>query len=136
MTVKRIAYVFVFIVVIAGAAAAGWFIWQQRLSSKLPEGIVSANGRIEANEVDIATKLAGRVLDISPREGDTVEAGAVVARLDAAESEAQLRQSIAEGPSVSCSGSSRDHEPQERADIRGKAIRASRGSRQEGDSNP
>ena len=96
MTVKRIAYAFVFVVVIVGAATAGWFMWQQRLSGKLPEGIVSANGRIEANEVDIATKLAGRVLDISPREGDTVEAGAIVARLDASESEAQVRQSQAE----------------------------------------
>ena len=100
MTSRRIAYVFVFIVVTASAAAAGWFIWQQRLAARLPDGIVSANGRIEANEVDIATKVAGRVLDISPREGDTVQAGAVVARLDAAESEAQLRQSQAEAQRV------------------------------------
>lgn len=96
MTAQRMVYASLLLVALGGSATAGWFYWQQQLSSKLPEGIVSANGRIEANEIDIATKLAGRVIDIMPREGDTVEAGAIVARLDAAESEAQLRQSQAE----------------------------------------
>lgn len=93
---RRIAIIIVFIAVLAGAAVAGWLAWQERLSSRLPGGIASANGRIEASQVDIAAKLPGRILEIAPREGDVVEAGAVVARLDAAESEAQLRQSQAE----------------------------------------
>jgi HlyD family secretion protein len=57
---------------------------------------VAANGRIEANQVEIATKLPGRIIEITPREGDIVEAGAVVARLEAAELEHQLHQSKAE----------------------------------------
>lgn len=92
---KRFAYTLAFII-IGGAAAAGWFVWQQRLSSRLPDGIATANGRIEAQQVEIATKLSGRIIEITPREGDTVEAGAVIARLDAAEFEAQLHQSKAE----------------------------------------
>ncbi len=38
----------------------------------LPEGFASGNGRIEATEVDVATKLAGRLTAVVPREGDRV----------------------------------------------------------------
>ena len=93
---KRIAYGLAFIAVLAIAAAAGWFVWQQRLSSRLPVGIATANGRIEANQVEIATKLPGRIVEITPREGDIVEVGAIIARLDTAEFEHQLHQSKAE----------------------------------------
>ena len=93
---KRFAYTLVVIAVLVGTAATAWFVWQQSLSSRLPDGIVAANGRIEANQVEIATKLPGRIIEITPREGDIVEAGAVVARLEAAELEHQLHQSKAE----------------------------------------
>jgi HlyD family secretion protein len=62
----------------------------------LPEGIASSNGRIEATEVDVASKLAGRLTEVRVREGDRVEAGMVVARLDTESLEAQLRQAQAE----------------------------------------
>jgi HlyD family secretion protein len=62
----------------------------------LPEGIVASNGRVEATQVDIATKIPGRVIDIVPHEGDIVAAGSVVARLDPAELEAALHQAEAE----------------------------------------
>ena len=39
-------------------------------------------GRIEATEVDVATQIAGRLLEVRVREGDRVEAGEVVAVLD------------------------------------------------------
>jgi HlyD family secretion protein len=58
----------------------------------LPEGFASGNGRIEATEVDVATKLAGRLTDVLANEGDRVEAGQVVARLDTDSLAAQLRQ--------------------------------------------
>lgn len=93
---KRFAFTLAFTIILAVAAMAGWFVWQQRLSSRLPDGIVAANGRIEANQVEIATKLPGRIIEITPREGDTVEAGVVVARLEAAQLEHQLHQSKAE----------------------------------------
>lgn len=83
-------------VIALAAAAGGWAIWTLRNADQLPAGIFRTNGRIEANQVDIATKLAGRIIAIVPREGDMVEAGGVVARLDAAEIEAQIRQAKAE----------------------------------------
>lgn len=57
----------------------------------LPAGVVQSNGRLEAEQVGIATKFAGRVLEVLAEEGQMVDAGVVVARLDATEVEAQLR---------------------------------------------
>jgi HlyD family secretion protein len=62
----------------------------------LPEGFAQGNGRIEATEVDVATKLPGRLLEVRAREGDRVEAGQVLAVLDTASLEAQRRQAEAE----------------------------------------
>ena len=64
--------------------------------NRLPDHLVVTNGRIESTEVDVATKLAGRVVEVRAREGDTLEAGTVAARLDTANLEAQLRQAQAE----------------------------------------
>ena len=60
------------------------------------EGIVQGNGRIEAVEIDVAAKFPGRVSDILVHEGDFVTAGQVVAVMDAAVLEAQLRQALAQ----------------------------------------
>jgi HlyD family secretion protein len=54
------------------------------------------NGRIEATEIDIATKLAGRIKEVLAKEGDTVQAGQVVARMDTQTLEAELRQAEAQ----------------------------------------
>lgn len=62
----------------------------------LPAGIASANGRLEATEVDIATKRAGRLSEVAVREGDIVQTGQVVARMDVRDLEADLRQAQAE----------------------------------------
>jgi HlyD family secretion protein len=50
----------------------------------LPAGFAAGNGRIEATEVDVATKTPGRVELVLVREGDMVEAGQVLAKMDAA----------------------------------------------------
>jgi HlyD family secretion protein len=67
---------------------------------RLPEGFISTNGRLEATEIDVATKLPGRILAVLAQEGDTVAAQAVLARLDTASLEAQLRQTRAEAARV------------------------------------
>ena len=87
-------YVVASVVAVMGLAAGGgaYLIWKQREADALPKGIVSINGRVEATQVDIATKIAGRVIELIPQEGDMVSPGEVVARLDKAELEAQLQQ--------------------------------------------
>ena len=57
----------------------------------LPEGIVKTNGRIEATQVDVSAKYAGRLATLTVNEGDEVTAGQVVARISSPEYEAQLR---------------------------------------------
>ena len=80
-------------IVVAAGAYAGWY-WLR--SSPLPPGIASANGRIEATEIDIAAKTPGRLKNIMADEGDFVTAGQVLAVMDTATLEAQLREAEAQ----------------------------------------
>src|SRR5208282_2648484 len=57
----------------------------------MPAGIVKAEGRIEATQVDVSSKYPGEVVDISVQEGDKVAAGQMIARLSSPQLEAQLR---------------------------------------------
>ncbi len=75
-------------------AAAAW--WQLR-PGELGEGFASGNGRIEATEMDVATKLAGRIAHIEVDEGDFVQPGQFLARMDTQELDAQLRQARSAG---------------------------------------
>ena len=79
---------------LAAAAAIGFWLWNQ--GDGLPEGIVMSNGRIEADQVDISAKLAGRVKEITAREGDLVQPGEVLAHMDTAEPDARIEKARAE----------------------------------------
>ncbi len=72
------------------------FAWLQYYCNHEDKALVSGNGRIEAVEIDIAAKSAGRVKQILVREGDFVTAGQVVAQIDSDVLEAQLRQAKAQ----------------------------------------
>ncbi len=48
-------------------------------------GTLHLNGRLEAPLVDLAPKVAGRVVEVRVREGDRVKAGDLLARLDLGE---------------------------------------------------
>jgi len=71
-------------------------VWQKFAREEALKGFASANGRIEAVEIDIAPKTAGRVQEILAREGDFVRAGQVLAMMDAEVLEAQRRQAEAQ----------------------------------------
>lgn len=70
--------------------------WQQLQEPELPEDIASGNGRLEATQVDITTKFPGRLAELYAREGDQVEPGQVLARMDVRELEAELHQAEAQ----------------------------------------
>lgn len=95
MKTKGLAKFFV-IVALVIAAGVGAFIWKTHQTPSLPSGIASGNGRIEATEVDVATKQQGRVEEVAVKEGDMVKEGQVLARMDAAVIQAQLREAEAE----------------------------------------
>jgi HlyD family secretion protein len=80
-------------VAVAIAALVGWKVLSK---PSLPDGIASGNGRLEANELFISAKIPGRIKEVLVNEGDTVNPGQVVARLDTEELEASLRQAEAQ----------------------------------------
>jgi HlyD family secretion protein len=83
-------------VIVLAAGVAGYFAWRGFAPSEQPAGFVSGNGRIEATEVDIAAKQAGRIREILVNESDFVEAGQVLARMDVQSLEAELAQAHAQ----------------------------------------
>ncbi len=81
---------------VLAAGAGGGYYWWQRLHPPLPPGIVFGNGRLEADEINIDTKYAARILQILADEGDLVKAGQVVARMDTRDLAASLKKSEAQ----------------------------------------
>ena len=82
------------LVVLLGAV--GLAAWNELRPRGLGDAIVSGNGRMEATEIDIATKLSGRVAEILVDEGAFVAPGQLLARMDTRTLDAQLRQAQAE----------------------------------------
>lgn len=91
---KRVAIALAFV---AAALAAWWLLKPQGL----PKGIVSGNGRVEATEVYVSAKIAGRIREMLVDEGDTVKPGQIVAHMDTdtlvaqrAEAQAKLAEAV------------------------------------------
>ncbi|MGX9461913.1 HlyD family secretion protein [Shewanella sp. A14] len=85
-TVKQALFCGVLIIIIAGC----WWVWQSFQVPALPADFASGNGRIEAVEVDISTKIAGRVDSILAEEGDLIQPKQVVAKINTDQLRAQL----------------------------------------------
>jgi len=85
-----------YIIAVAALAATGGAAWYIFSGPALPAGFAAGNGRLEANEIYVAAKYAGRVKTILFNEGDTVQADQVVARMDTSALDAQLRQEEAQ----------------------------------------
>jgi HlyD family secretion protein len=86
-------------VVLIATAAVGW-----RLMAASSAGSVNAiavSGRVEGDESAVASKTSGRILEVRVREGDAVQAGDTIARLDdsqirSREEQARLAVTVAE----------------------------------------
>ncbi|SFX40221.1 MULTISPECIES: HlyD family secretion protein [unclassified Pseudomonas] len=76
-------------------AAGGFGYWKSR-QDRLPEGLSVGNGRLEATEVQIASKTPGRLAQVHVDEGDHVVKGQLLARMDTRTLEAQRNQAEAE----------------------------------------
>lgn len=90
------ARTFRMLAIVGVVAVVALLIWNELRPSGLGEGFASGNGRIEATEIDVATKLAGRVLEINVDEGDFVQPGQILARMDTEVLQAQLNQARAQ----------------------------------------
>lgn len=97
---KRIVPIIIVVVVLIGIAAAGIYfatnptVWQQTLVemelAEVEEGGLTASGFIEAEEVDIASELGGRVIELFAEEGEDVEADQLLVQMDDSLLEAQI----------------------------------------------
>jgi HlyD family secretion protein len=60
------------------------------------DALPRASGYVEATEVRVAAEVGGRVLEVAVAEGDRIESGALIARLDTADVELALKRAHAE----------------------------------------
>jgi len=56
----------------------------------IQDGKLFVSGRIDGDTVDISSKTEGKIIDIKVREGDSVEAGQLLARISSPQDEAQV----------------------------------------------
>ncbi len=90
--IARPTVIGVALLLIVAGASVWWFYF------RVPPlvGFGSGNGRLEVQEIDVATKFPGRIAEVLVEEGGTVQAGQVVARMDTSSLEAQLREAEAQ----------------------------------------
>jgi HlyD family secretion protein len=73
-----------------------FLVWRYVQPKQLGKEFASGNGRIEAVEIDIAAKIAGRIKDIMVNEGEFVTTGQVLAVMDTEVLESQRREAEAQ----------------------------------------
>lgn len=82
----------VLLVLLAGAAAAGYFyLYPRYFKPKPPEPGLKVSGNIEAHESVLSFKAQGRIVNLPVEEGQWVEAGALLAQLDGEDFRQQVR---------------------------------------------
>lgn len=81
---KKVLIPVLIIVAVAVAVAFGW--------TRRGEKNVSASGTLEARNINVGSKVGGRVTKVLVSEGDHVQANQLLIEFDAAELEAQLLQ--------------------------------------------
>ncbi|KIC32303.1 HlyD family secretion protein [Leisingera sp. ANG-S5] len=82
------------VAVLLSAAAVYLFISEN--GADLPDGFVQGNGRIEAEQVEIAAARAGRVAKVLAAEGSLVAAGSILVEMDTDELAAAHDRATAE----------------------------------------
>jgi len=82
------------IILILIAAGIGVYLWRTGYFAG-PRKSIQVSGNLEMTLVDISFKTAGRMTELTVREGDTVKKGQVIARLDSAQLEQQKLRDVA-----------------------------------------
>lgn len=86
----RAPRVFVGVLVATALATAAWWLATNR-PWVTPPAPLTASGTLEADEILVGSEVAGRIVALA-REGQSVQAGEIVARLDDSMVQLQMRQ--------------------------------------------
>lgn len=86
---KLLTFITLAIVALLIILAAWWLWWRE---PPFPKGLVQANGRIEGDHYTVSGKWPGRVIELLAREGDLIEKGQVMVKLDDAQTQAKVNQ--------------------------------------------
>jgi HlyD family secretion protein len=84
--------IFIILALVAVAVAG---VYTYRGANRTPENRIVVSGNIELTEVNIAFKTAGRLIERTVDEGDSVKKGQVIARLDRDQLVAQRDREVA-----------------------------------------
>jgi len=91
---KRISRMIFPILLLLGVIAALWYYWVRPAGSlaaawnvlvnpaSATSGALTASGTVETTEINVAPEVAGKILAVDVREGDTVHAGDVLVHFD------------------------------------------------------
>src|SRR3954454_16788326 len=90
MKISKSAIKWALVVIAVVIVALVVFTFWRGKKNALPEGIASGNGRLESKLVDLAAKEPLRVKEILADEGDLLQVGQVLVRMDPATLETEL----------------------------------------------
>ncbi len=88
--------VIAFAALVALVAAVAGYAWWQAAQDTGPPAFAQGNGRVEADLVDVASEITGRMAVVHVQEGDLVETGQPLARIDTDSLEAKLDRAKAD----------------------------------------
>ena len=76
---------------LAAVIAAGVYLYPRLTKKSQPENQLTLSGNIEAHESLVSFKVQGRIADLPVEEGQSVESGTLLARLDDADYRQKVR---------------------------------------------
>ena len=79
------------LIVLAALIAAGVYLYPRFTRDSKPQNELTLSGNIEAHESLVSFKVQGRVVELPVEEGQSVQAGALLARLDDADYKQHVR---------------------------------------------
>jgi HlyD family secretion protein len=79
------------VILLAAAIAAGFYFYPRLTKKAAPTNQLTLSGNIEAHESLIGFKVQGRIVDLPVEEGQQIEQGALLARLEDADFKQKVR---------------------------------------------
>jgi HlyD family secretion protein len=79
------------LILLAAAIAAGVYLYPRLTKKSEPENRLTLSGNIEAHESLVSFKVQGRIVDLPVEEGQSVDSGTLLARLDDADYRQKIR---------------------------------------------